>query len=94
MTEHDRPTAHSFCDRCVLALRITGDVDTAPERDRSCVEALGQAGISGTDNAREHEIRCGDDAARVEHPWVVDERTTGVEILTNEDAVGAEPAFS
>ena len=94
MTEHDRPPAHSFSDRSVLALRITGDVDATTERDRSCIEALGQAGFPGTDNAREHEVRGGDEAACVEHPWVVDERPAGVQILTNEDSVGSEPAFS
>ncbi len=91
--EHDRPPAHRFGDRRVLALRIAGDVHPATERDGSRVEALGERGLAGADDPREHDVRRGDDALRVEHPGVVDERSPAVEILADEHASRAEPAL-
>ena len=85
--------ADRFGDGGVLALGVAGHVDAAAERDRSGVEALGQAGLAGADDAGEHEVRCGDEAAGVEDPRVVDERAAGVEVLADEDAFAAETAF-
>src|SRR5690606_10353712 len=76
VTEHDCFAADGFGYRGVLTLRMARTVDTTAERERSCVEAFGQTGFSGTDDAREHEVWRGDEAACVEHPWVVDEGPT------------------
>src|SRR3546814_11482707 len=41
----------------------------------------------------QHDVGRGDEAAGVEHPWVVDERTARVEVLAAEDTVAAQPAL-
>ena len=91
--ECDRSAADGFGDGGVFALRVAGHVDAAAERDRPGVEALGQAGLAGADDAGEHEVGCGDESAGVEDPRVVDERGPGVEVLADEHALAAQPAF-
>ena len=93
VAERDRLAADSLGDGGVLTLGVARNVDAAPERDRAGVEALGQAGLAGADDAGEHEVRGRDQAAGVEHPRVVDERGAGVEVLADEHAFAAQPAF-
>ena len=93
VAEHDRPAADGFGDGGVFALGVAGHVDAAAEGDRAGVEALGEAGLAGADDAGEDEVRRGDQAAGVEDPGVVDERAAGVEVLADEDALAAQPAF-
>jgi len=93
MSQRDGATADGFCDGGVLALGVAGDVDAAAEGDRPCVEALGEAGLAGADDAGEDEVWCGDEAPGVEDPGVVDEGAPGVEVLADEDTFAAEAAF-
>ncbi len=72
--EKDGFTADGLGDSGVLALRVTGDVDATAERDRACGEALRQRRLARSDDAREHEVRRGDQTPCVEHPRVIDER--------------------
>lgn len=53
-------------------------LDAPAERQRSCMEALGQGGLARAHDSGEHDIGCGDDAACVEHPGVVDEQAARV----------------
>src|SRR5690606_5933870 len=91
--EDDCPPADGLRDRGVFAFRVAGDVDAASERDRPRVQGLGEGGLAGADNACEDDVGCGDDAAGVEGPGVVHERSAGVEVLPDEYSVGAEAAF-
>ena len=57
VAQRDGPAADRFGDGGVFALGVAGDVDAAAERDRAGVEALGEAGLAGADDAGEHEVR-------------------------------------
>jgi len=93
VAERDGLAADRLGDGGVLTLGVAGDVDASAERDGAGVEALGQRGLAGADDPGEDDIGCGDRPAVVEHPGVVDERAAGLEVLADEDAVAAEPAF-
>ena len=73
VAEDDCPSADGFGDGGVFAFGVAGDVDAASERDRPCVEGFGEGGFAGADDACEDDVGCGDDAAGVEGPGVVDE---------------------
>src|SRR5699024_11754720 len=77
----------------MLTVRVSGYVDVATERDRAGVEAFREGGFTGADDACEHDVRCGDQAPLVEHPWVIHEAAARVEILTHKHAVRAESTF-
>jgi hypothetical protein len=65
VAERDGSAADGLGDRGVLALGVARDIDAAAERDRAGVEALGQAGLAGADDACKDEVRRGDEAAGV-----------------------------
>jgi len=70
VSEGDRLPADGVRDRRPFALRITGHIGTATERDRAGDQALRQAGLPDADDTGEQHVRVGDDALLVEHPRV------------------------
>src|SRR5699024_2209218 len=91
VAQNDGLPADHFCDRRMLTLRAPRDVNAATKRNRPGVEAFREGGFTGADDACEHDVRCGDQATLVEHPWDVHEAAARVEILTNKHTVKAKP---
>src|SRR5699024_5367575 len=78
----------------VLTFRVSGDVDPPPERQRLRVEALGQRGLAGADDAGQHQVRGSDQAPGIEHPRVINERATAIEVLAHEHPIAPELTLS
>src|SRR5690625_3844591 len=93
VAQNDGLPADHFRNRRVLTLRVPRDVNASTKRNRPGVQALGEGGFTGADNACKHHIRCGDQAPLVQHPRVIHETATRVEILTHKHAIRAEPTF-
>jgi hypothetical protein len=93
VAKDDGASADGVGDGGVLALRVARHVHAPPERQRPRVERLGQRRLAGADDPGQHHVGRGDDAARVKHPRVVDERAARVEVLADEHAIGTETAF-
>ncbi len=90
VAEDDRLAADGLGHGSVLALRIARNIHTPPKGERAGVERLRQRGPTGADDSDQHDVRSGDQASLVEHPRVVDEGFTGLEVLLDEDAGRAE----
>ena len=93
VAQDDRPPADRLGDGGVLALGVARHVHAATEREGAGVEALGERGLARSDDAGEHDVRGGDDAALIQHPRVVDEAAARVEVLPDEHPGRAEAGF-
>ena len=93
VAEDDGPPSHGLGDGGVLAFGVAGNVDAPSERQRPRVEAFGEGGFAGADDAGDDEVGRGDDALLVQLPRVVHERAARVEVGADEHAVRAQSSF-
>ncbi len=93
MAEHDRLPTDRLRDGGVLPLRITRHIHPPAETDRAGIQRFGECRLAGANDPGQHDVGGGDDPSLVEDPGVIHERSAGVEVLTDEHSLTAQPTL-